>query len=139
MKIILSICFLLAFMRANGQSLSTDMTLITEYMNAQTMKQKGKIKIQKSLNPVKQLLFVPLFFYQKILSAQISAVCEFDKSCSNFSIQAIREFGFLKGICLTADRLTRCNGQAQMETENYLINHHHGKVIDLPSMYHFKN
>ncbi len=59
-------------------------------------------------------------------------------SCSNFGVNAIKELGVIKGICLTADRLTRCNGQAQCETEYYLINHITGKAIDEPSMYRFK-
>lgn len=98
-----------------------------------------KIKFQRSFHPFKAISFIPLFFYQKIISEQISAGCEFDMSCSNFGIYSIKEFGIIKAISLTADRLTRCNGQAQSETENYLINHITGKVIDEPSMYHFKN
>ncbi|MFI5164329.1 MAG: membrane protein insertion efficiency factor YidD [Bacteroidia bacterium] len=95
--------------------------------------------MQRSFNPIKVFLYIPLYLYQKFLSEQISAGCEFDRSCSNYSIAAIKEFGFLKGIFLTADRLTRCNGQAQAETQSYLINHSNGKVIDEPSMYHFKD
>lgn len=97
------------------------------------------IHIKKSPNPIKAFLYLSLYLYQKVVSEQISAGCEFDLSCSNYSLTAIKEFGFAKGIYLTADRLTRCNGQSQVETEGYLINHFNGKTIDEPSMYHFKD
>jgi len=79
-----------------------------------------------------------MYFYQTVFSPQISAGCEFDRSCSNFSLTAIQEFGIIKGVSLSADRLMRCNGQAQVETEGHLINHSNGKTIDEPSMYRFK-
>ena len=96
------------------------------------------VHLQKSYNPVKAVLFLVMYFYQGVLSEQISSGCEFDRSCSNFSMVAIRELGIVKGICLSADRLTRCNGQAQVESQAYLINHSNGKTIDEPSMYRFK-
>jgi len=135
---LLLIILVFSFQLINAQ-INTDLTLIkmkaTE-KNVELNKHKKEIKWN---NPVKVLAYIPLFFYQKIISEQISATCEFDLSCSNFSIKAIKEFGIIYGICLTADRLTRCNGQAQIETEGYLINHQSGKVIDDPSMYSIRH
>jgi uncharacterized protein len=120
---------------------SDDLSLIVNH--AKECEQKNKnlhlVHLQKSYNPVKALLFLTMYFYQKVLSEQISAGCEFERTCSGFSIAAIHEFGFLKGMCLSADRLTRCNGQAQIESEEYLINHANGKTIDEPFMYRFKD
>ncbi|MDZ7776053.1 MAG: membrane protein insertion efficiency factor YidD [Bacteroidales bacterium] len=60
-------------------------------------------------NPVAVSLGGLLYLYQSILSQQISAECLFHPSCSQFGKNAIREFGLLKGVALTADRITRCN------------------------------
>lgn len=77
-------------------------------------KRKVKFMLSKSKNPV--LRYNPvslafgglLFIYQKTLSEQISANCPYEISCSNFAKQCIQRYGFLKGIPLAADRLTRC-------------------------------
>jgi len=140
-KQLIFICGIAAFpFFIHAQKQSDDLSLISSHAqayDAQNVKTHSA-HLQRSANPIKAFLFLPLYFYQKVLSEQISAGCEFERTCSNFSMESIREFGFVKGICLTADRLTRCNGQAQVETQSYLINHSNGKVIDEPSMYHFK-
>lgn len=84
-------------------------------------------------NPLNWLLV----FYKKVLSAQISASCDFEPSCSAFSGDAIHEFGFIRGVLMTADRLTRCNGFASDETVPYLINHSNAKTKDDPRLYRF--
>jgi putative membrane protein insertion efficiency factor len=50
-----------------------------------------------------------LSVYQNNISAIISADCLYNPSCSRFSRQAINEYGLLKGVLVTADRLTRCS------------------------------
>lgn len=116
-----------------------DWGLIQAHVTKSQPQPVKKVHLHTSANPLKMTLYIPLYFYQKILSEQIAAVCEFDRSCSNFGLASIKEFGIIKGVSLTADRLTRCNGLAQLETENYLINHINAKVIDEPSMYRFKD
>ncbi len=60
-------------------------------------------------NPVSLSFGSLLFIYQKYVSAQIAASCPFELSCSEFSKAAIRRYGLIKGITLTADRLSRCS------------------------------
>jgi len=60
-------------------------------------------------NPVNLAFGGLLFLYQNLLSQQFSASCLYDPSCSEFSKQAISEYGLPKGIFLSADRLMRCN------------------------------
>jgi uncharacterized protein len=135
--IVLIACFPFA---VRAQAAATDLDLIVNHVKEYDQKNTPahSVHLQKSYNPVKAFLFLTMYFYQKVLSEQISAGCEFEVTCSVFSLVSIREFGPLKGICLSADRLTRCNGQAQVETQEYLINHSNGKTIDEPSMYRFK-
>src|SRR5438445_2242963 len=60
-------------------------------------------------NPVSLILKGALLGYQKILSQQLARNCPYEISCSNFSKQAIREFGVFKGVFISADRILRCN------------------------------
>ena len=47
-------------------------------------------------------------FYQKNISPRLGNRCVFDPSCSHYSEQAFREFGFLKGTLFTIKRLRKC-------------------------------
>ena len=47
--------------------------------------------------------------YKNIFSAQDSRKCSFYPSCSDYGIQAVKSIG-IKGVFITFDRLTRCNG-----------------------------
>ncbi|MEI8139918.1 MAG: membrane protein insertion efficiency factor YidD [bacterium] len=46
-----------------------------------------------------------LKIYQNYFSVVLTSHCPMYPSCSNYSIQAIRRYGSLKGIMMTADRL----------------------------------
>lgn len=48
-------------------------------------------------------------FFQKYLSPQDGAVCRFRPTCSRYGMEALRKYGFWKGILLTTDRLARDN------------------------------
>src|ERR1035437_2029348 len=73
-----------------------------------------------------------LWVYQQVFSEQIMADCGLEPGCSSFAKQAIKERGLLLGVFLAADRLTRCNGAAQIESEPYLVNKKTGKLHDEP-------
>ena len=47
--------------------------------------------------------------YQLLLSPHLGRTCRFHPTCSNYAIQALREYGVLKGIVLTVHRLFRCH------------------------------
>ena len=51
-----------------------------------------------------------LIFYQKFISSQDTEVCMFTPTCSEFSKQAFKKYGFFWGFLMTSDRLQRCNG-----------------------------
>ena len=87
---------------------------------------------------IKPFSFI-IWFYKQHISEQLASDCSFEPSCSRFSYRSIHEFGLLKGIILTADRLTRCNDHAYPDAPRYLININNAKVIDNPSFYRFNN
>ena len=63
-----------------------------------------------------------LTFYQRHISALISAECLYTLSCSRFSRKAIHTHGLVKGVLLTADRLSRCAGFCGKDIPDYKIN-----------------
>ena len=70
--------------------------------------------------------------YQKFISSQDGPTCAFTPSCSHFGMACIQEYGVLRGVLLTADRLLRCNGS---QSRHYHKDNMTGKYIDPVSDY----
>lgn len=70
---------------------------------------KDKPKTFKYLNPASMMFGSSLYVYQNYFSQHFSASCLYHPSCSDFSKQAVGEFGLIKGTLLSFDRLSRCN------------------------------
>jgi len=47
--------------------------------------------------------------YQRLLSPLLPARCKYHPSCSQYALDALREYGLLRGAVLAAWRLLRCN------------------------------
>ncbi|MBS95590.1 MAG: membrane protein insertion efficiency factor YidD [SAR202 cluster bacterium] len=47
--------------------------------------------------------------YQKVISPYLPSACRYEPTCSEYSIEAMKRFGIIKGIFLTVKRLLRCN------------------------------
>lgn len=117
-----------------AQSDKIDIAIFNAKNNNQTSLEDRFTKTNNIENNPKGILFSLLKFYKKNISQQISAECLYEISCSSFSQMALREFGILKGVALTADRLARCNRISGTTINEYRINEN-GKVNDVPSMY----
>jgi putative component of membrane protein insertase Oxa1/YidC/SpoIIIJ protein YidD len=89
-------------------------------------------------NPVTLIFDGSMFVYQKTISQQIAAECEYTPSCSEFSKKLIQRFGLIKGIFLSADRLMRCNGHASDENYPYRLTTSNGKVTDSTEYYQWE-
>ncbi len=87
-------------------------------------------------NPVSLFFGGLLFFYQKTVSPQISVDCPYEINCSNFSKMSIRNYGILKGVALTADRLTRCTPYTLIDLRPIQLSRKN-KIIDSLGTYHF--
>ncbi len=132
-----------------GQNKAVDIELIKQkenyiddnkhnHNNTEVLKYKNNSFIQK-YNPVSLVFKASMFVYQKVISPQISADCVYETSCSNFGKLSIYEFGLLKGVFLTSDRLTRCNTMVIDEIPAYKYNSITGLVNDEPKDYKVKN
>jgi uncharacterized protein len=51
----------------------------------------------------------PIVFYQRVISPAIPQRCKYHPTCSRYAVDAIREYGILRGAVLAAWRLLRCN------------------------------
>jgi uncharacterized protein len=58
---------------------------------------------------VKRLALLPLAAYRRWISPGLPRRCKYEPTCSAYAVQAIREFGILRGLVLAAWRLLRCN------------------------------
>jgi putative membrane protein insertion efficiency factor len=57
--------------------------------------------------PQKLLIFL-VKAYRLLLSPWLGAGCRFEPSCSVYSLQALQQYGALRGTYLTLHRLVRC-------------------------------
>jgi uncharacterized protein len=51
----------------------------------------------------------PIVFYQRFISPAIPRRCKYEPTCSRYALDAIREYGILRGLVLAGWRLLRCN------------------------------
>jgi putative membrane protein insertion efficiency factor len=51
----------------------------------------------------------PIVAYQRLISPALPRRCKYEPTCSAYAVQAIREFGILRGLALGTWRLLRCN------------------------------
>jgi uncharacterized protein len=51
----------------------------------------------------------PIVVYQRLISPAIPRRCKYEPTCSRYAVEAIREFGILRGPVLAAWRVLRCN------------------------------
>lgn len=82
--------------------------------------------------PLRGLMYV----YQNVVSGQLYGHCMYKTTCSNFSKQCIHHYGFVKGVFLSADRLSRCTSLCFHDFSNHKI-HDHQYIIDHPKFYSF--
>jgi uncharacterized protein len=51
----------------------------------------------------------PVVLYQRFISPGLPRRCKYEPTCSRYAVQALGEYGILRGLALTAWRLLRCN------------------------------
>ncbi len=58
---------------------------------------------------MKYILIFIIKIYKKIISPLLPPACRFYPTCSDYTMQAIRRFGAIRGTMLGIWRLCRCN------------------------------
>jgi len=147
--IFLSALLLAALPRACAQSAAGDLQLIRDRQfdvpgelahyhgagNSEQALQSRHTNFIAQYNPVSLVLKGALLGYQKLVSEQLARSCPYEITCSNFSKQAIQEFGVFKGVFISADRILRCNRIGLLDVSPLSINPATGAIIDSPNMY----
>ncbi len=54
------------------------------------------------------LASTPIYFYKYCISPLLPHVCRYSPSCSNYFLQALKEYGVFKGCFLGLKRICRC-------------------------------
>jgi putative membrane protein insertion efficiency factor len=55
------------------------------------------------------VLLAPIRAYQRFISPALPRRCKYEPTCSAYAVDAVREFGVLRGLVLALWRLLRCN------------------------------
>jgi len=58
---------------------------------------------------LKKIFILPIRFYQLSISPMLGAHCRHTPTCSQYTIEAIQEWGALKGTWLGMKRIARCH------------------------------
>lgn len=73
---------------------------------------KNKI-LKVLLFPIYIIEIVSIKIYKLCISPFLNKSCRFIPTCSTYGMQALKEFGPIKGLYLTAKRLIRCNPKSK--------------------------
>jgi uncharacterized protein len=57
----------------------------------------------------RMIVVTPIVLYQRLISPAIPRRCKYEPTCSRYALEAIREYGILRGLVLAGWRLLRCN------------------------------
>jgi uncharacterized protein len=55
------------------------------------------------------IVVAPIVVYQHAISPALPRRCKYEPTCSRYAVEAIKEYGILRGLVLAGWRLLRCN------------------------------
>jgi putative membrane protein insertion efficiency factor len=55
------------------------------------------------------LLLIPIYLYKYCISPFTPASCRYIPTCSEYTVQALKKYGPVKGLYLSARRILRCH------------------------------
>ena len=65
--------------------------------------------VRKRLSPMTRVLLLLVRAYKVVLSPLLPSACRFYPTCSDYAAEALSRHGVLRGVYLTARRLSRCH------------------------------
>ncbi len=57
----------------------------------------------------RNVAIAPILVYRHVLSPLLPRRCKYEPTCSRYAVEAVREYGILRGLVLAGWRLLRCN------------------------------
>jgi putative membrane protein insertion efficiency factor len=61
------------------------------------------------MTAIRGLFLAPVRLYQRLISPFLPARCKYHPTCSAYAVDAVRDYGVMRGTVLAAWRLLRCN------------------------------
>jgi putative membrane protein insertion efficiency factor len=61
------------------------------------------------MSALRGLFLLPLHLYRRVMSPLLGPRCRYYPSCSAYAVEAVREYGVIRGSVLAAWRVVRCN------------------------------
>ena len=61
------------------------------------------------MNAMTRIVQAPIVVYQRVISPALPRRCRFEPTCSSYAVQALQQFGILRGLVLATWRVLRCN------------------------------
>ena len=58
---------------------------------------------------IRSIAVAPIVLYRYLVSPLIPRRCKYEPTCSSYALEAIRQYGILRGFVLAGWRLLRCN------------------------------
>lgn len=65
--------------------------------------------VGRATRGIRGLATAPVLLYQRVISPALPRRCKYEPTCSRYAVDAIREYGILRGLLLAGWRLLRCN------------------------------
>ena len=56
-----------------------------------------------------RIVQAPIAVYQRVISPALPRRCRYEPTCSAYAVQALQQFGILRGLVLATWRVLRCN------------------------------
>ena len=64
---------------------------------------------RRLVRAARAVALTPIAVYQRVISPALPRRCKYEPTCSRYAVDAIGEYGILRGLVLAAWRLLRCN------------------------------
>lgn len=61
------------------------------------------------MNVIKKIVLFPVYLYRRFISPLSEPCCRFTPTCSQYCIDAVNEWGVIRGLGLALWRVLRCN------------------------------
>lgn len=58
---------------------------------------------------LRKIAILPIRFYQRFISPMLGPNCRFQPTCSQYMVEAITEWGVIRGMWLGLKRIFRCH------------------------------
>lgn len=75
-------------------------------------------------NPAVWLISLPIRFYRRFISPNKPGCCRFTPTCSAYALEALREWGAIRGSALAVWRILRCNPFGKYGYDPVPVNKH---------------